>query len=391
MYIKIFIYFILGYVNITVEGFFIERFLNTCISKKIFLWKTIRSKSTIISANIGIKDFKNVAKISKDCKCKIKINKKSGLPFILNKYRKRKIFAISLGVLIITLVVISNFIWNIEITGIESDIEKSEITDIINNEGVKIGTYKRNLKLQSIVNKLRIQRSDIAWVGMKVKGTNLIVEVVKADKKPEIINEEEYCNIVAKEDGVITKIQAQNGTPAVAIGDTVKKGDILIKGIIEGKFTEPINVHSEGEVYAKTWHKNVQKVYYNQIIENQTGNNEKKYSINIKNFKINLSKTLSKFENYDTIRTVNKLRIAKDFYLPIEIVSTEYIEKQKNEISYTKEEAKQIGIQNAEKILSEEISSEVLNKYVNENEFDGYIEIEVIYEVLESIGTKEKF
>ena len=116
MYIKILMYYILGYVNVVIEGFFIERFINMCISKRIFFWKTNRSKSTVFSANIGVRDYKQAVKIAKKCQCKIKINRKKGLPFILNKYRKRKIFALTLILVIVGIVAISNFIWNIEIT-----------------------------------------------------------------------------------------------------------------------------------------------------------------------------------------------------------------------------------------------------------------------------------
>ena len=115
MYLKILVYYILGYVNIVVEGFFIERFINMCISKKIFFWNTKRNKSTIFSANIGVTNFKDVVKIAKKCQCKIMIKRKRGLPFLLNKYRKRKIFAVSFGLFIIGIIVVSNFIWNIEI------------------------------------------------------------------------------------------------------------------------------------------------------------------------------------------------------------------------------------------------------------------------------------
>lgn len=116
MYIKILIYYILGYVNIVVEGFFIEKFMNKCISKRIFFWKTNRSKSTVLSANIGVRDYREVVKIAKQCQCRIKITQKKGLPFILNKYRKRKIFALALGVIIVCIITVSNFIWNIEIS-----------------------------------------------------------------------------------------------------------------------------------------------------------------------------------------------------------------------------------------------------------------------------------
>lgn len=391
MYIKILIYYILGYVNIVVEGFFIERFINTCISKKIFFWKTNRSKSTVFSANIGVGNYKEVAKIARKCQCKIKITNKKGLPFLLNKYRKRKIFVATLGVIIIGIIAISNFIWNIEIKGIDETKQK-EILEFIQNEGVDIGKYKNGVDLQNLINKIRIARDDIAWIGMEIKGTNLIIEVVEADEKPEIINEDEYCNIVANNDGIIVKVNAQNGTPAVQEGDTVKKGDILVQGWIEGKYTENRYVHAEGEIIAKVWYSEKEKVYYKQTYENKTGNKEKKYSLNINNFKINFYKTLSKFENYDTISTIKKLKITSNFYLPIEIVANENFEKQKNEIEYDKNEAKEIGIKNLKNKLEEQIQNKdnISNIYINTYESEEYIEVEVIYEVLESIGTKEK-
>lgn len=391
MYIKILIYYILGYVNIVVEGFFIERFINTCISKKIFFWNTNRMKSTVFSANIGVRNYKEVVKIAKKCQCKIRITNKKGIPFLLNKYRKRKIFVVTLGIIILGIITIFNFIWNIEIKGVD-EIKQREIMEFIQNEGIDIGKYKNNIDLQSLINKIRIQRDDIAWVGMEIKGTNLIVDVVEADKKPEIINEDEYCNVVADKDGIIVKVKAQNGTPAVEEGTTVKKGDILIQGWLEGKHTENRYVHAEGEVMAKVWYSEKEKVYYKQNYENKTGNHEKKYTLNVNNFKINFFKTLSNFENYDTIRTIKKLKITSNFYLPVEIIVDENFEKQNNEIIYDKNEAKEIGIKESKSKLEEQIENKenISNIYINTVESEEYIEVEVIYEVLESIGTKEK-
>ncbi len=391
MYLKILIYYILGYVNVVVEGFFIERFINMCISKRIFFWNTNRSKSTVFSANIGVDNYKDVVKIAKKCQCKIKINKKQGLPFLLNRYRKRKIFAITLGVIVAVIITISNFIWNIDITGIDETKQK-EILEFIQTEGVDIGKYKNNIDLQNLINKIRIARDDIAWIGMEIKGTNLIIQVVEADEKPEIIDENEYCNIVASKDGIIAKIEAQNGTPIVKEGDTVKKGDILVQGWLEGQYTDNRYVHAEGKVTAKVWYSEKEKVYYVQNYENQTGNTEKKYSININNFKINFFKTLSNFENYDTIRTIKKLKINSNFYLPIEIIVNENFEKQSNQVTYDKNEAKEIGIKDLKNKLEQQIqeNQNISNIYINTNETEEYIEVEVIYEVLEDIGTKEK-
>ena len=85
MIFKILLSYICGYVNISVEGYFIERFINMCISKRILLWNTKREKSTYLQTNISIKDFKRIKEIAKKTKCRININKKRGLPFMLNK------------------------------------------------------------------------------------------------------------------------------------------------------------------------------------------------------------------------------------------------------------------------------------------------------------------
>ena len=67
-------------------------------------------------------------------------------------------------------------------------------------------------------------------------------------------------------------------------------------------------------------------------------------------------------------------------------------EKQKNEIVYDKSEAKEIGIKGLKDKLEQQIqdTENISNIYINTSETEEYIEVEVIYEVLESIGTKEK-
>ena len=49
-------------------------------------------------------------------------------------------------------------------------------------------------------------------------------------------------------------------------------------------------------------------------------------------------------------------------------------------------------VQEIEEELLKEIENEenILNKQINENVADDYIEIEIIYEVIEEIGTNEK-
>ena len=391
MFIKMLIGYIVGYVRIVVEGYYIERFINLCTSQKIAIWSLKREKNVKLFLNVGIHDFKKLIPIARKVQCKVKIQKKKGIPFILNRYKKRKIFLAFFLIIVTLLFISSNFVWNVEIRE-ENNLEIENIMQDLEEQGLKPGVSKNNVDTKSIINNIRLKRDDIAWMGIELKGTNAIVRIVKSDEKPEIIDESEYCNIVSDKSGVITKINAQNGTAMVNVGDTVNIGTTLIAGWMEGKYTGMRYVHSKGEIEAKVWYTKSKKIYYEQNVTEPTGKEEKQYSLKINNFKINFHKGVSKFEIYDTIDEEKKFKIFSDFYLPISIITTTNKEKKSVEKTYSIEEAKQIGLKELEEELNNEIENKeaIVNKNCNIYENEDYVEVELTYEVLENIGTNEK-
>lgn len=391
MLIKIIFNYIVGYIKISIEGYYIERFINICRNNKITIWKLKRDKNIQLQLNIGIRDLKKVAKIAKQTKCKMKILRKKGMPFLFNKYKKRKIFFVFLILIIILLSIASNFVWNIDV--IQNDNEKIEnIYEDIVKSGLSIGKLKSQINTKEIINKIRLERNDIAWIGIELKGTNAIVKVVKSTSKPEIIDEDDYCNIVSDKQGIITKINAQNGTINVKVGDTVNIGTILINGWMEGKYTGIRYVHARGEIEAKVWHTKSKKMAYNVTERIETGNKENKYKLKLNNFEINLSKRLSKFKIYDTIEKESKFKIFSDFYLPITLTKITNKEVKEEQKKYNIEDVKQLGVKQLQEELEKEIENKdkIVNKIINTNEKEDGIEVFVTYEVLENIGTNQK-
>lgn len=381
---------IFGYVSITIEGFFVERFINMCLAQDIFLWNIKHEKNTFVKVRISTSDFKKIKKIAKKTKCKVKIESKTGIPFLLHNYRKRKIFLGLLFALFIIIFVLTRFVWNIEITGTEK-IDNNEILSILKEEGIEVGKLKSKIQTEETINEIRLKREDIAWIGIKVKGTNVIVQIVEAKEKPEIVDESEVCNIVAKKTATISKIIVQNGTARVAVGDTVQEGDLLVEGVMEGQYTGTRQVHAEATIYGKIMYEKTKKESLIQEIEKTTGNEEKKIEINLNNFKIILPKGVSKFENYDTIKTNKKLKLFSNFYLPISITEIKFVEKQKEYKTYTEEEL----IEKMKKEIGEELKEEYslqgdnIEELLETNVQDGSVEVKVTYIAEEEIGTKE--
>lgn len=391
MLIKRVFSYIIGYLQITIEGYYIERSINLCRNYKIDIWHLKRKEEIKLVARIGVHDFKKVCQIAKKTRCKVKIERKRGLPFFLNRYKKRKIFFLFLLFILILIFLSSNFVWNVDIRE-ENGKVLENIENDIKNAGLVIGTWKEKVNRKEIINKIRLERNDIAWMGIELKGTNAIVKIVKAEEKPEIIDEGEYCSIVSDKVGIITKINAQSGTANVKVGDTVNVGETLINGWMEGKYTGIRYVHAKGEVEAKVWHTKYVNVPYQSNERIETGKVENQYTIKLNNFKINLHKGVSKFKIYDTIETENKMRLFSDFYLPISILKVTNKEIEEKPKNYEIEEAKNIGIQQLEKELEQEIDNKeaIVGKNINTYEKEDSIDVYVTYEVLENIGTNEK-
>ena len=390
---KIYMYYT-GYLIVSVEGFFIERFLNICRNQKIAIEELEKKNSTYLIFKILKSDFKKIKSVAKNTKCKIRIIKKLGIPFLINRYRKRKVFAVALVVIAIFIFTITRFIWNIEIKGIEN-IKQEEMIELLEEYGIKCGTLKSKINKERIGNLIRLNRSDISWIGISIKGTNACITIEEAIEKPEIIDRNEICNIVADESGVISKIIVQNGTARVNVGDEVKNGDLLVEGVMEGVNTGVRKVHAEGDIFAKILYEKEKKEWFVQNVKNKTGNIEEKNEICINNFKIILNKGVSKFQNYDTITSNKKLKIFSDFYLPITINKVQNVEYINEKKIYTEEELKNKILTELEMELESEFeiskydeNNIIRNVYTDADE-DG-LTVKLVYEVQKAIGTKTK-
>ena len=391
MLIKIILNYLFGYLNITVEGFFTERFINICSNKKIFLWNLKKKNSSMLNANISINDFRKIKEVSKKTKCKVRINKKRGFPFVFEKYKKRKLFLILILFFIIIMIISSMYVWNIEIIGAE-DINKEELISSLKEKGLDTGKLKSKINTKNIISNIRLERNDISWIEINLKGTNAIVSIVKAESVPNIINDNEYCDIISNKRGMIEKITAEKGTILVKKGDIVEPGTKLIGGYMEGKYTEKRMVHSKGEVKAKVWYTKRKKSKFIREETEETGNEKKKYRIFLNNFKINLYKSIPNFEKYDTINESKKIRLFSNFYLPITLEKNTYRELNSKQVSYGKVDLQNIMISELEEeFRSEDINREnITNKIVNVYQTNkDELEIEVTYEVLENIGIED--
>jgi len=169
----------------------------------------------------------------------------------LHGYKRR--LGLYIGAFIFVLITwyFSNILWSVDVVG-NKEISAVEIKEILSECGVREGMFIKNIDNDKVRVSVLERSKDIAWISVNVKGMRAEVVVAEAARAPEKEDSNGYAHIVASCDGMITGIVVERGKPMVAIGDTVKKGEMLVSGIIEERDGDISLVKAKARVYAQT-------------------------------------------------------------------------------------------------------------------------------------------
>ncbi|AOY77555.1 sporulation protein YqfD [Clostridium formicaceticum] len=381
-----------GYVIIKIEGLALERFINMCIAREIYLWDIQRINYTTLEAKIGIKAFKTLRKLARRAGCKVYISEKNGYPFWFSKVKKRKMLILGAFFSLILLLVVSSFVLIIDVTGNEN-VSKAEILTVLEEIGFKPGVNRYAIDLREIENNALINIHELAWIGIEINGIHAKIEVVEKTPPPPKIDKNIPCDVIARKSGVIEQVIARNGDAVVEKGDIVSSGDLLITGLIEREVMEaPIYLHAYGEVYARTYYEVEKSVPLMKINKEKTGEKYTRRIIKLGELELALSKGDHPYKVYIIEKTSKKPIQWRDKGIPVEIITEEIyeaievtekvdVEAAKNTLHETLVEELVEQIPKDLKILSSNTEFTVENNTLYGN---------LIIEVLEEIGEQKK-
>lgn len=380
-----------GYVNIKVEGLALERFINMCIAKGIYLWDIRRINYTTLEAKISIEGFKELRKIVRRAGCRVSINRKNGYPFWIHKLKKRKMLLAGAFFCFLILIFSSTFIFSVEVVGNEK-LEKNQLLSSLQNLGLRPGANRYFLNLKDIETQLILDTEEIAWVGIEITGIKARVEVVEKILAPDKIHKDIPCNVVAAKNGVIEKIIARNGDAVINEGDVVVKGDILISGVVKREYMEDnMLVHSYGEVYARTYYETSESKSLIETKKEKTGEKLVKKKFNIGSLELSLNNTDIPYNNYIVEKKSKKPFQWRNKGLPVEIITEEYYEVNQFESRIDENQAKSdIHKEAIDKLLEEiPLDAEILNTQIDFTIQNDVLYGKVIIEALENIAEQK--
>lgn len=249
--IKRFIEYISGYLMITADGCFPERFINICIRRGLGLRDIRKMGKERIYAKIGIDGFLKIRPVAKRTSMHVKIKQRCGLPFLVHNYRRRAPALIGVVIAAAFLWYTSHYVMGIDVFGNErvpSDRIISELEQLGLTRGVKAADIDQRL----LSNKLLTLDEDLAWVGININGSRVFAEVAERIEKPQKLDKSQPCNLIASKDGVIEHMEIRDGQTMIKRGEAVTEGQVLASGIMDNAKFGYTMVHARGDVYAVT-------------------------------------------------------------------------------------------------------------------------------------------
>lgn len=402
--------YLVGYVIISVQGQNLEKLINMAISRGINLWDTSLTRENLLVAKVRISGFMALRHIARKLGCRLKIRGKRGLPFFYAKLGKRKMLTAGALGSIITLYVLSSFIWFVEVKG-NDKISLAKIENLARINGLTRGVLKWQVDVDRIEKTLSKQIPQIAWISIEIKGTKAVIKIaekVYAEKKT--IGKQ--AHIVSAKDGVVQEVLVLTGIATVKDGDTVKKGQMLISGIIEApqeaeetnnppleeqnSKVEPKYLKAEGIVRARVWYRGYGEAPIVKEGFRATGKTASNLSIKIGTKEIILKgPKVQGFKAFNKKEKVKKLPSWRNMTIPVEVITTYYYELAQYRENLGPEGAAKLASDIAKKKIKQQIPVEA--KLVDQNVKkveageDNLVRVEVIIETLEEIGVSRAY
>lgn len=365
--IRSFIRWLRGYVRLCVAGYSPERFLNMCCYHQLYIWG-LEPTENGYEMYMSISDFRKLKPLVRKTHTKVILAGRYGFPFFLARYRKRKLFFAGLFLCAVLLRVYSLFIWDIHFEGNER-YPDTTLAEFLESEGVAPAMLRSRVDCPGIVKAIRKEYNDIVWVSASIDGSRLKIQIKENEdtfpeegvEKPENEEsptgkdasavsggeEEKPVDLVAASDGVITEIVTRSGVPQVHVGDTVKKGDILVLGRVEvvNDSQEVVGYQyhrADADVFADTqmeYTDTLSLVYQEKVYDGK-----KKYQpfIRLADWTISAGSIKNKYDHSEMFTEETQVRLGENFYLPFSYGLKSAKSYSFTEKTYTEEEARQI-------------------------------------------------
>ncbi len=359
------------------------RFLSLALEAGIEVWN-VRSESGAVLFEVFARDYLRLRPLRRKSQCRLRLVRRRGLPFALRRIRHPIGLAFGLALMLAVIYLMGALVMDVRIVG-NTALSGGVLMQSLAEHGLREGMWQSEVDGENIVHRVLIDNDALSW--MTVNPMFGTVEVIVWDKidKPESGIGPYGSAVRAAADAQITEMEVESGTPVVAKGDVVKRGNLLVvpqSAALGGSWT--------GSVRAAVWAKTSWEVEFaaerDGVDRTPTGRVQKNYSLELFGAPVGLPQRDTSFRWFDSASYRRPLRLFS-VTLPVNLIVTEYTEVAQSARSRTDVEL-EVVLRDAQRAYERETlgEREILNRQEAYTVTDGGAVLRVEYLCLENIA-----
>lgn len=231
-----------------IEGLNLEKLLRAAAREGIALSDVRRTQARCMTASVPAWQCRAFEKLCEQYGFLPQMVKASAGVRLIRAMRRRWPLAAGLLLGLALAYAGSLLVLRVEICG--AGAHEAEVRRCLSREGVRVGRSLARISTDEVGTALALSVPGLAFAGVRMEGSVIVVQCA-----PATLGERAYAegtlDIVAAQPGIITSIAALCGTPVVAPGDVVRRGQVLIRGEEQTEKGETRSIAAQGEVMAK--------------------------------------------------------------------------------------------------------------------------------------------
>lgn len=377
-----------GFVRLRVRGERVEAFLNRLVDEHILVWNISRLPDRgELELDIHLSDFFRLRAWLRETGCRMRVLARFGMPFWLARLERRKFWAAGLILFVLGMYMLSSFVWSVEVVG-NSRISTHEIREVAAKQGIRPWAWKFRLpQVDELSTRMMQHLPDAAWVGVSMQGTRVTIEIVETTV-PEPRELMSPRHLVSTSDAVITHIFAEEGKPMVRRNMRVKKGDILISGLIGDEELQRAVV-AKGEVRGLVWHEYEIRVPLNQKRKVYTGNEQQRFYLVLGNRALQISGYGQEDFEEEAVFTDRKELRWRSYSIPFGWMKQSAKEVRLEEVQLSESAAREMGLSQARADVYAKFGREAQihdEKILHVDVQNGKVYMKVLFEVEHEIS-----
>ncbi len=368
--------------RIVIKGMNVQKFIGRLGQECISVWNA-RSVKNELSFLCESRDKEKISQLAVAKGFHLEKPKPVGLYALICTLSGRMLLLAGVILLIAGVVFSMTRVWRVCI--IDANEYIGEVQLALKENGIHAFMPKAHVKTNQLKDALEWRLPRVKWVQVYFSGADLNIKIIAGTAAGEAGAYQGSGDIVASEDGIVKTILTFAGTPFVRAGDTVKKGQVLIRGMERREKESSVPVKACGSIEARVFMQTAVRVPTTELLSEQTGNSLSRRGV-VTPFIELWSAQAPDYLVYDLNITRMPLVGA---YLPAQIVHETYdevyLEKQQRDLEEVKREA---GIAALRKLnLALGFHDEVIDKWVDYSMIEGdLIEAKATAEILREIG-----